>query len=165
MAQKILIDLSMYHLTKGESYDHSPPEGLYYNSTNENGLKTLRELAVFRFTCRRCTDSPCISVCPSEALEKDQEGMITRSTNLCVACKSCVTICPFGTMMTDFFIHHRNKENYFDLKNDKELEKFIQNSPEGAVKIVEMNEDPAQNIYELNENVLIKEFCWDSDKY
>ncbi len=164
MAQRILIDLTKYRVPIGGSCDHSPPEGHYEIGPKENGLKTIRELAVFRFTCRRCTDAPCISVCPADALEKDDEGLITRSTNLCVSCKSCVTICPFGTMMTDFFTHHRNKENCFNLKDKKELDKFIQSSPEGVVSIVDMDEDPKQNIFRLNENILIREFCWDTNK-
>ena len=50
-------------------------------------------------------------------LEKDMDGLIHRHINLCISCKSCVTICPFGTMMTDFFVHHRDKDLYFDLSD------------------------------------------------
>ena len=164
MSQRILIDLTRYRLPLGDSCDHSPPEALFYENPDKNGLKSIRELAVFRFTCRRCSDAPCISVCPADALEKDKEGLIYRSTNLCVSCKSCVTICPFGTMMTDFFKHHRDKENYFNLKNEQELDNFIKCSPEGSVSLVEMDEDPSQNIYKLNDRILIKEFYWDPEK-
>jgi len=160
MAKRILIDLTKYRFPIGESCDHSPPEG-YYNIPDSIGLKSIRELAVFRFTCRRCEDAPCISVCPADALEKDPDGMIIRSTNLCVSCKSCVTICPFGTMMTDFFKHHRDKKNYFNLQDKNELEQFIRSSPKGTVSFVDMDEDPEQNIYRLNDDILIKEFSWD----
>ena len=85
-------------------------------------IKPIRELAVFRFSCRKCEDAPCIKVCPAEALDKDPDGIVERHTNLCISCKWCVTICPFGTMMTDFFAHHRNRELLFDLNNEKELQ-------------------------------------------
>ena len=120
-------------------------------------------MAVFQFTCRKCKDAPCIEVCPADALEKDDKGNISRSTNLCISCKSCVVICPFGTMMTDFFEYHRDEENYYDLKDEKELELWINNSPEGAISLVDMDEDPEQNIYKLNENILVRERMWFTD--
>ena len=50
------------------------PEAYFYPLLNTNGLKTIRELATFRFTCRKCEDAPCINVCPADALEKDENG-------------------------------------------------------------------------------------------
>ncbi len=97
------------------------------------------------------------------ALEKNEEGFISRFTNLCVSCKSCVVICPFGTMMTDFFDYHRNKGNYYDLLDELELEQFIKNSPEGAVQLTSMDENPEEHIFKLNDHILIREQMWNSD--
>ena len=163
MAQKILIDLEKFRTLPGKSGDESPPEGFYGPSVNDHGLKSIRELAVFQFTCRKCTDAPCIDVCPADALEKNDEDMITRSTNLRISCKSCVVICPSGTMMTDFFEYHRDKENYYDLMDEKELDLFIKNSPEGAVQLVDMEADPEKDIYKLNDHILVKERMWNTD--
>ncbi len=163
MAQKILIDLEKLRSPRENSCDESPPEGFFGFSADGHGLKSIRELAVFQFTCRKCKDAPCIEVCPADALEKDDKGIISRSTNLCISCKSCVVICPFGTMMTDFFEYHRDEENYYDLKDEKELELWINNSPEGAISLVDMDEDPEQNIYKLNENILVRERMWFTD--
>ncbi|MBU8891703.1 MAG: 4Fe-4S binding protein [Bacteroidales bacterium] len=162
MAKRILIDLSRYR--SGIDNNQSPAEAVFYPEANLNGLKTIRELAVFQFTCRKCEDAPCINVCPSEALEKDLDGLIHRFTNLCISCKSCVTICPFGTMMTDFFIHKINKDLYFDLTDDHELNEFIKACPAGVVTMVDMDENPEENIYKLNDRVLIKENIWNTDK-
>lgn len=164
MAQKILIDLEKLRSPNGTSCDESPPEGFYGFSMDGQGLKSIRELAVFQFTCRKCTDAPCIEVCPADAMEKDDKGIISRATNLCISCKSCVLICPFGTMMTDFFEYHRNKENYYDLTDDKELDMWIRESPEGAVTRVDMEENPEQHIYKLNEHILVRERMWHTDK-
>ncbi len=139
------------------------PEGLCYNSANTNGLKTIRELATFRFTCRRCEDAPCIGVCPADALEKDQEGVVVRHTNLCVSCKSCVTICPFGTMMTDFFRHHRNKDLFYDLCDHEEARKFVAACPPGTAMLTDQNEKPEEHIYKLNERVLIREYIYTTE--
>ena len=164
MAKKILIDLEKFRSVPGKRGDESPPEGVLGVPANEHGLKSIRELAVFQFTCRKCSDAPCIGVCPADALEKDEKGIISRAINLCISCKSCVVICPFGTMMTDFFDYHRDKENYYDLLNQKELDLFIKHSPEGAVQLVDMEEDPDKDIYRLNDQVLVKERLWKTEK-
>jgi Fe-S-cluster-containing hydrogenase component 2 len=164
MAQKILIDMIKLRAAMVENSSATLPEALFYPSLNSNGLKTIRELATFRYTCRRCEDAPCIAVCPADALEKDAEGVVTRFTNLCVSCKSCVTICPFGTMMTDFFKHHRNRDLFYDLKDTKEMEEFIRACPEGTVTATDEDESPEKNIYKLNEKVLIKEYLYITEK-
>jgi Fe-S-cluster-containing hydrogenase component 2 len=164
MAQKILIDMIKLRAAMAANPSYPLPEACFYPSANKNGLKTIRELAVFRYTCRKCEDAPCIGVCPAEALEKDDEGLITRYTNLCVSCKSCVTICPFGTMMTDFFRHHRNKDLFYDLMDENNLEKFIKACPEGTVSLTDGNESPGEHIYALNEKVLVKEYLYVTEK-
>jgi Fe-S-cluster-containing hydrogenase component 2 len=163
MAQKIIIDLIKLREAMAVNCDQPLPEALYYPEANVNGLKTIRELATFRYTCRKCEDAPCISVCPAEALEKDEEGLITRYTNLCISCKSCVTICPFGTMMTDFFTHHRNKDLFYDLNNSTEFRKFMEACPAGTVSLTESDELPEENIYRLNDKVLIREYLYDTE--
>lgn len=160
---QILIDMVRLRKALVDNPDQTIAEGLLYQDLNKNGLKTIRELASFRYTCRKCEDAPCIVVCPSEALDKDEEGIISRHTNLCTSCKSCVTICPFGTMMTDFFHHHRNKELLYDLTDRNELEMFIKASPEGTVTITDAEESPADNIYRLNDKVLIREHLYKTE--
>jgi len=163
MAQMLLIDMIRLREAMAENHDIKLPEALFYPTANSNGLKTVRELAVFRFTCRKCEDAPCIAACPAEALEKDEEGIINRHTNLCISCKSCVTICPFGTMMTDFFRHHRNKDLYYDLTDNNDIDRFISSCPPGTVSLTDMKESPEDNIYKLNERVLIKELMYKTD--
>ena|SRR5674476_723720 len=164
MTRKILIDMIKLRSAMVEDSTITLPEAYFYPSLNVNRLKTIRELATFRFTCRKCEDAPCINVCPADALEKDETGVVVRYTNLCVSCKSCVTICPFGTMMTDFFKHHRNKDIFYDLNDEKDMEKFISSCPAGTVTITEEDESPDKNIYSLNEKVLIKDSLYITEK-
>jgi Fe-S-cluster-containing hydrogenase component 2 len=164
MPGQILIDMIKLRAAMVENSALELPEALYYPSVNINGLKTIRELATFRFTCRKCEDAPCISVCPADALGKAEDGVITRYTNLCVSCKSCVTICPFGTMMTDFFKHQRNRDLFYDLKDEKEMERFVKVCPEGTVSLTDDDELPEKNIYRLNEKVLVKDYLYSTEK-
>jgi Fe-S-cluster-containing hydrogenase component 2 len=164
MAQKILLDMIKLRSVMAENPAITIPESYFYESPASIGFKSIRELATFRFSCRRCEDAPCISVCPAEALEKDVDGIIDRHTNLCISCKSCVTICPFGTMMTDFFKHHRNKDLFYDLNDRNELEMFIEACPPGVASLTESDESPGENIYKLNDRVLVKEYLYTTEK-
>ncbi len=164
MSQKILIDMIKLREVMVKDPDFELPDALFYPSGNFNGLKSIRELAVFRFICRRCEDAPCIGVCPADALEKDEEGMIIRHTNLCISCKSCVTICPFGTMMTDFFRHHRNRDLLYDITDKHQLEKFISACPEGTVSLYGSEESPGENIHKLNDAVFIRDYIYTEEK-
>jgi len=67
-------------------------------------------------------------------------------------------------MMTDFFKHHRNKDLYYDLTDSEEMIKFIEASPPGTVSLTDMKESPEENIFRLNERVLIKDFIYKTDK-
>jgi formate dehydrogenase iron-sulfur subunit len=163
MPGKIMIDLIKLRSAMIADSNLTLPEAFFYPAVNLNGLKTIRELATFRFTCRKCKDAPCITVCPAEALEKDENGIVTRHTNLCVSCKSCVTICPFGSMMTDFFKHHRNRAYLFDLNDEEDIEKFIKACPAGTVTMTDNDESPEENIYCLNEKVLVRDYLYSTD--
>ena len=163
MPERIMIDMIRLRESMVNNPDQDLPEGLFNESSNSDGLKTIRELAIFRFTCRKCEESPCIAVCPTEALEKDKDGVINRHTNLCVSCKSCVTICPFGTMMTDFFVHHRNKDLLYNLNDERETQKFIEACPDGIAYLTDEDESPERNIYRLNDRILIKEYLYKTE--
>jgi len=67
-------------------------------------------------------------------------------------------------MMTDFFKHHRNKDLFYDLKDEKEMEKFIMACPAGTVMLTDEDESPEGNIFRLNEKVLIKDYLYITEK-
>jgi Fe-S-cluster-containing hydrogenase component 2 len=50
-------------------------------------------------SCQQCQDAPCVNVCPVKALSLD-EGMarIIVDYDVCIGCRSCVAVCPFGAM-------------------------------------------------------------------
>jgi Fe-S-cluster-containing dehydrogenase component len=160
----ILIDMTKYREYFTENRGGKVPEGTLAGTPEADGLKPVRELSVFLYACRCCKDAPCVTVCPQDALRKNDKGMISRSTNRCVACKSCVAICPFGTMMNDFYEYRRNKALWFNLKDEKERIRFIRESPSGVVQETDMTEDAENNIYELSPGVLIKDYSWEKLK-
>lgn len=49
--------------------------------------------------CRQCEDAPCVKVCPTGATFRT-ETYTAVNTNLCIACKLCMMVCPFGAIQT-----------------------------------------------------------------
>ncbi|WBF47794.1 4Fe-4S dicluster domain-containing protein [Serratia rubidaea] len=47
--------------------------------------------------CRQCENAPCASVCPHDAIVRD-DGYWAVIQSRCIGCKSCVVACPFGAI-------------------------------------------------------------------
>lgn len=49
--------------------------------------------------CRHCEDAPCIIVCPTKAIHRQHaEGPVLIDKDLCIGCKFCLMVCPFGVI-------------------------------------------------------------------
>ena len=52
--------------------------------------------------CRQCEHAPCVTVCPTRALHRDDpETPVLLDHDLCVGCQACVVACPFGVIELD----------------------------------------------------------------
>ncbi len=155
MGKKLLINFE-----KLREFRNIPVEGVFKRNEYAASFKTIRELATFQFSCRRCEKAPCIEACPFKALEKDGNGIVRRAVLLCVRCKSCAFICPFGTMMDNLFDAKTSGRKFIHLNGEKDLQKFAESFPDDVVSIVDREENPEENIYSLSDNILIKENIW-----
>ena len=50
--------------------------------------------------CRHCEDAPCATVCPVQAITKEDDRVLINET-LCVGCTLCAVACPFGAIAFD----------------------------------------------------------------
>ncbi|WP_435194188.1 4Fe-4S dicluster domain-containing protein [Natronomonas sp. EA1] len=46
--------------------------------------------------CYHCENAPCVSVCPTDALLKKDNGFVEVRDSLCIGCQYCLSACPFG---------------------------------------------------------------------
>lgn len=51
--------------------------------------------------CMHCQDAPCISSCPTEAIERNADGRVNINDSKCVGEKACVSACPYGAIYID----------------------------------------------------------------
>ncbi len=75
-----------------------------YQSAKERGkVAKPRLILVHTFDgsmpnqCRQCEDAPCANVCPVGALEFGKDH-IEIHEEMCIGCKMCVMVCPFGAI-------------------------------------------------------------------
>jgi len=65
--------------------------------TEEGSFPTVkRSFAVLR--CNQCTAAPCVTICPTGALEKRLDGIVDVNPKACIGCKSCMQGCPYDAL-------------------------------------------------------------------
>ena len=50
-------------------------------------------------SCQQCQDAPCMNGCPVGAISRnDAANRVEVDYDLCIGCRTCVSVCPFGAM-------------------------------------------------------------------
>jgi anaerobic carbon-monoxide dehydrogenase iron sulfur subunit len=52
-------------------------------------------------TCRQCEEPLCVSVCPTGALRRRGDDVVVVDEGVCIGCRSCVEVCPWGAPSVD----------------------------------------------------------------
>jgi len=77
--------------------------------------------------CRHCEDAPCVLVCPTGALHRDENtGTVQVDANLCIGCKLCILMCPLGVL-------HIGKAGRSAIKCDQCLARQTNGQPPACV--------------------------------
>ncbi len=50
-------------------------------------------------SCQQCQDAPCLNACPMSAISRNEElARVEVDYDICIGCRTCVSVCPFGAM-------------------------------------------------------------------
>jgi len=71
------------------------------NSKSNIFVMLLEDRFSIPLSCRHCEKSPCVKVCPTDALEKTTEGSVIHHSMKCIGCTLCAVVCPFGIIQLD----------------------------------------------------------------
>lgn len=84
--------------------------------------------------CRHCRDAPCVAVCPVEALEKREDGLVYHNNYRCIGCLSCTYACPFGVLKTERVRHIVSKcDLCFDRLKESREPRCVETCTTGAL--------------------------------
>ncbi|MDT8446597.1 MAG: 4Fe-4S dicluster domain-containing protein [bacterium] len=84
--------------------------------------------------CNHCGDAPCVEVCPTGAMYKDDRGLTLHDAPTCIGCRSCQLACPYGA------IYFNEDRPFRALEETKPLIKGC--TPGGAELIQKTGENP-----------------------
>jgi len=108
---------------------------------------TTREMAVLR--CNHCTDAPCVTICPTGALFKRDDGIVDFDRDQCIGCKSCMQACPYDAIYIDEETHTAAKCNFCAHRIDQGLEPAcVQVCPTESIWVGDLD-DPNSGIRKL----------------
>jgi len=156
MARKLYIDLE-----KCRACDSCQAPCSYFYHPFNDGIKYLREIAEFSTTCRQCEAAPCIHACPSEALERLDDGMIIRWNMRCVACNTCSFACPFGTILPELIRYEQSRCDYcIGRLDDGELPICVGGCGPGAIRFEDIDPDEKAHRYSIGDHLVVHAIPW-----
>lgn len=51
--------------------------------------------------CKHCDEPPCVDACSEEAIARRSDGIVVMDYDRCTGCQSCITACPYDAIEFD----------------------------------------------------------------
>lgn len=84
--------------------------------------------------CNHCTNAPCVTICPVNALAKRIDGIVDLDRDACIGCRACMQACPYDAIYLNEDLGAVEKCHYCAHRIEKNLEPACVNvCPVGAI--------------------------------
>lgn len=106
-----------------------------------------RHFAVLR--CNHCTNAPCVTICPVNALSKRRDGIVDLDRDACIGCRACMQGCPYDAIYLNEDTGSAEKCHFCAHRVEKGLEPAcVVVCPEGAIIPGDLH-DPSSRIAKM----------------
>lgn len=74
------------------------PLGVVYRRVDSLETGSFPNVGAYNFsaTCNHCAEPLCVANCPTGAMHKNDEGIVSVAKSVCIGCGTCVASCPYG---------------------------------------------------------------------
>lgn len=139
----------------------------YFYHPDNNGIRSVIELATYVLVCRKCKNAHCINACPVDALEQQEEKnwVLVRHNMRCISCKSCSHACPYGTIYPENvpkLIH--NCDFCFDRRGKEGEPLCTKTCPHGALSLKSADGELDENTFLVGDNLIVHSTHWTMEK-
>lgn len=105
------------------------------------GHTKLDQIAELPLPCFHCEQPACAAACPNEAMQKQADQTVQRSSLKCVGCRSCSVACPFGVIQPNLTKHLVPKcDLCLDRLAEGEEPRCVATCTSGALSFAEVDE-------------------------
>lgn len=104
--------------------------------------------------CKHCDDPSCAEVCPTEALEKREDGIVYHNNFRCIGCLSCTYACPFGVLKARRVRHIVSKCDLCYDRLEEGLEpRCVQTCTSGALSYEEVKYEDEKEMHRVESRI------------
>lgn len=98
-----------------------------------------RQFSVMR--CNQCDDAPCMTICPTNALFRADNGVVDFNDDNCIGCKGCMNACPYDAIYINPATNTANKCNFCNHRIEVGLEPAcVVVCPTHAIKVADLDD-------------------------
>jgi tetrathionate reductase subunit B len=109
--------------------------------------------------CNHCEDAPCVSVCPTKAAHKRDDGIVLIDYDICVGCGYCIVACPYDARFRNPIDGVANKCTFCAHRVDKGLKPVCVDNCTGRARVFGDLTDPDSEAFKLisqNPTIVLK---------
>ena len=122
------------------------PAGVHRRTVHELG-EDLVDVPLRNYlsaSCNHCDNPPCVENCPVSAYTKrEEDGIVVQDHELCIGCKTCIEVCPFGAPCFDEEEGKTQKcDMCFQYQLAGEEPRCVKSCPLSAIQICEVDAIP-----------------------